>query len=409
MHRMNANRSTDGTSIALSDQSVQKIQSGMDKAKERKVSSRQQKKTAKKVKAVKPVEPNPQIRIASLNDIPSDFERIGTGFFRRGHHLWELNSEGEGFVLVRKGGEDHVLGYDPEPIVKSASISASVVTDRFGKQLEVGSRVELPHRGKIAQATVYLLSPDSLGLETDGGEQIDAAPDMVQILEELLLPLLADGPLIDLPREEHEEHEEHEEEEHEEEDKKESKDKESSEGFEPDVEPTSKEAWTDYWRDAGRRVAQAKPPTTPKPKTPKLPGQLTPEQKEKRRQTRKERRMMMKGLPPGTKAPPRPKSALSKGDDDERSKDKEYVRICQQLVDELKYILQDEEMQTQPEMLLDHIEQAVESFDEEMEDTNSEDKKDLEDSLSIETPPKEDRTLDDLRSANRVVVSMTEL
>ena len=410
---MNANRSTDGTSVSLSDQSVKNIEASLNKSKERKISKKQQKKTAKKVKEQsKPVEKIiPQVKIASINDIPSDFERIGTGFFRRGHHLWELMTEGDGFVLVRKSGEDHVLGYDPEPISKNASIE---VTDRYGKPLEIGARVQLPHHGKIAQATVLLLSPEALDLQTDNGEQISAAPDMVQVLEKFFLEEMAEpehqqslgGGGIEKVIEFIEQ--EGKEEEHGGDEKEDSKSDKKSEGFEPEVEPSSKEAtWKEFWRNAGRRIAQANPPKTPGPKTPKIPGQLTPEQKEKRRQRRKERRQMLKGLPPGTKVPPRPRTTAAS--DDERAKDKEYVRICQQLVDELKYVLKDEELKNQPEMLLDRVEQAIDTFDEEMETANKDDKEEMEDSLSIEKPLKEDKTLDDLRSAGKIVVSMSDL
>ena len=420
---MNSNRhSVDGTSSALDDSSLERIKSGMGRANERRASKTQAtKKTAAKVQPeIKEQSHMTQqsMRIASINDVPKDFERIGTGFFRQGHHLWEMSpSEDGGFVLVRKGGEDHVLGYDPEPLERNAAI----ITDRFGKEIKTGSRVKLPHRGKVAGATVLLLSPQSLGLEMDSGEKVNAAPDMVELLEEMLLSMSESMPLPPPPKPEH--HEEHDEEEEEEEEDSKDKgdeeadesDEEKSEGFEPEVEPSSKKAnvfslqsdWYDFWRSAGQRVAQATPPPA-KPKSPKLPAAEDPAAKERRRQRRKERRQMMKGLPPGTKIPPRPRQKAA-GEHEEDEKEKSYVRVCKQLVDALKYILEDEKYRDQPELLADALEQEIEHFDEEMDSVNREGEEEIKDKLSVETPPKDDKSLDDLRAASRVVVSMTDL
>jgi len=41
------------------------------------------------------------LKIAKLAEIPKDFEPLGTGMYRQGHHLWSLSQEGDGFMLVR--------------------------------------------------------------------------------------------------------------------------------------------------------------------------------------------------------------------------------------------------------------------------------------------------------------------
>ncbi|KKL10107.1 hypothetical protein LCGC14_2559140, partial [marine sediment metagenome] len=321
---MNANRSsTDSTSL-MGNESISNIKKNMELADKRRASKRDKIKKAASTPMKKKASINKSGRlvIANLSEIPTNFERIGTGFYRQGHHLWELAPADNGFILIRKRGEDHVLGYDPEPITKVAASTTD--TDRFGITIKVGSRVQVPHHGKLAQGTVYLVSPNSMGMELDNGERIDAPPDMLEIVNELIEGLIsfveeeADGDR------ENESIEESKEEDNEDDDEEDEDERSESGGFEPGVEPSSKSAsrnglskdtltkWGSYWRSVGERAAQvtpkseeSKPVKPPGPKSPKIPGQLTPEQKEKRRQTRKDRRQTMKGLPPGTRIPSR--------------------------------------------------------------------------------------------------------
>lgn len=46
-------------------------------------------------------------RIASLQEIPGDFQRLGAGFYRQGHSIWELRAaeDDSGYVLTRKREE----------------------------------------------------------------------------------------------------------------------------------------------------------------------------------------------------------------------------------------------------------------------------------------------------------------
>jgi hypothetical protein len=519
MHRMNANRnSVDGTST-MGNSAIQNIKKNMDIANQRRVSKHNKNKKVASSSTPKPQKKTGRLIVANLEEIPNDFERIGTGFYRKGHHLWELAPAKNGFVLVRKHGEDHVLGYDPDPIIKESN----AVHDRLGNNIKIGSKVALPHHGKIAQGVVYLMSPQSLGLELDSGEKISAPPDMLEIVDSLMGGLMN---FID-------EGEATEKEENKEEHNDEEEEKEENGSFEPAVESSSKKAqmepslqqqdvfedigvseeepismeikefdptsgslfgqldqfgnaivrssdrsfyiktvgedqyqisemktkqelfpnlftrnqlaqfeeklrsqgeysvsppemsemvasiikiekqadvlgWDQYWCNLGQRVAQASPKTPAKPKTPKLPGQLTPEQKEQRRITRKQRRQTMKGLPPGAVVPPRkPIKAFS--DDEERARSNEFVRNCEQTFDEIKHILEDDSMRDQPELLADNMNEILERFEEEKERISEETNMEMEDELSITTPPKDKKTLDDLRSASKITVSMSDL
>lgn len=181
MHNMHANRvSQQGTSM-LSDDSIRRIEGGVGNANKRRASKHKEtviKKIAKKIDNNDNIQ---RIVIANITDIPNHFERIGTGFFREGHHLWEMIPGEGGIVLTRKHGEDHVLGYDPEPIQKESSIT---VTDRFGIELKVGSKVRLPLHGKVATGTVLVLTPGSLDIGLDGGGRTSTPPGMTEFLEE---------------------------------------------------------------------------------------------------------------------------------------------------------------------------------------------------------------------------------
>ncbi|MGW8178773.1 MAG: hypothetical protein ACWGQW_08425 [bacterium] len=183
MHRMNANRVSQQGTSTLDDDSIRRIKDGVSRAGKKRASKHQKtasiKKTAQKVS--NDDNTTKRIVVASLADIPSQFERIGTGFFREGHHLWEMVPGEGGFVLTRKHGEDHVLGYDPEPIKKESSVA---VTDRFGVELKVGCKVRLPVHGKVATGTVLVLTPGSLDVGLDGGGKTSTPPGMAEFLEE---------------------------------------------------------------------------------------------------------------------------------------------------------------------------------------------------------------------------------
>jgi len=48
------------------------------------------------------------MHMASLQEIPTDFQKIGSGFYRQGHRIWELRAaedEKGGYVLTRKREE----------------------------------------------------------------------------------------------------------------------------------------------------------------------------------------------------------------------------------------------------------------------------------------------------------------
>jgi len=239
MHRMNANRVSNlGTSSSLSDSSVQRIKAGIEGAAERRSqrrASKTMKKTAGKQEESK-IEDTGRLVVASIKDIPDGFERVGTGFFRNGHHLWELTRAEGGYVLVRKQGEDHVLDYDHEPLEKQSN----KVLDRRGVELRKGSKVRFPYRGKVATGTVVIVTPSALGIDTGAGGAVDVPPDMLEsFVEEEKAegghsPEVMEGLEGFAEEEEAEEaHEEHEAEEGE-------SDKEGMSAFAPEVEPSSK-------------------------------------------------------------------------------------------------------------------------------------------------------------------------
>lgn len=188
MHRMNANRVTTGGTSTLDDSSLKRIGDKVSEASKKRIAKHKPnntsiKKTASKRKSYSDIDQSSTSRmvVASLHDVPDDFERIGTGFYRQGHHLWEIMPGDGGFVLVRKRGEDHVLGDSPEPIEKNAALTT---TDRNGIELKKGSRIKLPYKGKAASGTVVVLSPNALGVDLDEGGHIDVPPDMVEWAEE---------------------------------------------------------------------------------------------------------------------------------------------------------------------------------------------------------------------------------
>jgi hypothetical protein len=581
MHRMHANRaSVDGTGTALDNTAVQRIATGIEKAQSRRTAKHGSKKTASVQTVAEPVvEPalDTTIKVAGIHEIPKDFERIGTGFYRNGHHLWELAPTTEGFVLIRKKSEDHVLGFDPDPVSKSA------IMDRNGNEIKLGSKVNLPHRGRVAGAVVIVLQPSSLGMELDSGERINAPPDICELApmeEGMHAPGAEFEPDIEpsskaapamvaeeaeeeaeeeieepgIPEEgettEHEESEtpEEEEEEHEEggeeEDKPEPKKMAKVAGgthhrrctgcgkvftsltqenmcptckaqktaqtntttqqlpkpspaapLTPDASPQGKKgpeferaisplikkldakgfavlqsnsmqsrfaaekvgdgqykvyaviekfqplfgpvsadevmkweaqvpdlqvmdpdattmkaamrtisgidlvSWRQYWEDVGERVAAARKP-------------LSPEQRERRKQRRKERQQERKGLPPSASVPPRKTKSGVSNVDDAAAKMKERLRLYQQLVDEIEFVLQDESLRTDEVLLADEMERIITEHKEQLDEADEQSSMEMEDDLSIETPLEEVEEEEEApveRVAQKVVVSMTEI
>jgi hypothetical protein len=258
-----------------------------------------------------------------------------------------------------------------------------------------------------------------------GGGSVDVPPDMLEsFLEEEAVegehsPEALEG-LEEFAEEEHEEHEHEEHEEHEE-----HGDKESMDAFEPEIEassrvemgpagPTAEEPismmasaeepelkdWKDYWKSVGQRVAQATEYKAPKPK-------LTPEEKKQRaRERRQKLKEERKGLPPDVKLPPKPKK-MAIMDGDEKAAYKEKLRLYEQLVEELKYILQSEPLEPQEVPFADQFTQAIEAFEEEMERLNSDKEEETEKELSLEEPSK--REIEMQGSKGRAVVSMADL
>lgn len=184
MHRMHSNRVTNRGTSALEDDSIRRIQTGVENVNERRSAKHRKTSSMKKTAKVSNDDADnntKRIIIASLDEIPSDFERIGTGFFRQGHHLWEISPGENGFVLNRKHGEDHVLGYDPDPIKKESSIS---VIDRFGRELKKGVKVRLPLHGKVATGTIIVVTPGALDIGLEQGGMTTCPPGMVEYMGE---------------------------------------------------------------------------------------------------------------------------------------------------------------------------------------------------------------------------------
>jgi hypothetical protein len=160
-------------------------------------------------------------------------------------------------------------------------------------------------------------------------------------------------------------------------------------------------SWREYWFDVGMRVAQKKPRV------------LTPEQKEKRRQHRRQRRLDLKGLPaglPGTRPPPMPKVSQEvldgKKDVDEVACLKEKVRLYDQLVDELEFVLEDQSLREDETMLVNEVEEAIDSFVEQMEEMDEGKAEEQEDKLDLSTPPVDEPTIP---TVARKVVRMADL
>jgi len=404
---------SEGTS-ALADGAIQRIASKMENVQTKRANKHTPPQDTehgiKKVASKVVVEQRVEIKVASLHDIPSDFEKMGTGFYRRGHHLWELATQADGgFSLIRKHSEDHVLGYDPEPIVRKAAVS-----DRNGRSIKTGSRVTLPHRGKITAGTVIVIQPGAMGVELDSGEKIDTPPDICELLQEMIPSGEVVEPATDQEHDvggvEHEDHEPHieESEEHGVE-----SDTQACQEFEPTMEPSSKAAkvsnilvdpadmkeWQEYWHGMGQHVAQS---SSPKPKQTKEEAAM------KRKQRRQQRSVERTGLPKGMKVPPK-HGAL---DSDELAKLKERVRLYQQCFDEIEYVLQDESLKTDEVRLADELDRVMQEYHDQVEAMDTESEESREDALSIEKPVDEPVPTDaasPLPKMSKVVALMSEL
>ena len=491
MHRMNANRSNNDTSVALDDLAVQRIASSLKSKKTaiKKVASTTNRPIRSKV-ADKPEQVT--IKIATINEIPNEFERIGTGFYRSGHHLWELTPGSDGFVLVRKRSEDHVLSIDPDPVSKTS------VVDRCGNEIKIGSTVKLPHCGRIANAVVIVVQPDSVGMELEDGERISAPPDICELLPHI--PGQEFEPDVE-PSSKSADDENDDENEEDELEEKIAKTAQTHTQTQPLVAPTkapvaptkapgpapakastppstefkrapsrllskldrdgfavmqspsnksrfaaekvgdqykvyvvqeklhplfgpssvdelikweagiadlhvldiggneikaamrlidssSMRTWNDYWYSVGQRIAARKP--------------LTPEQKERRKQRRKERQLERKGLPPTTSLPPRKSAVVG----EEVVELKERLRLYQQLIDEVEFVLQDESLRMDEARLADELERTITEHKEQLEEINARSVKEQEEALSIDTPPSE---VEPSEKVAKVIVSMSDL
>lgn len=404
MHRINSNRTTPhGTSASLSDDVISRIDDKVKRASKRralkhnlsKKASTGHKKIASKTNEHQQLKPE-HIKISSIKEIPSDFIRLGTGFYRKGHHLWELSPSDNGdFMLVRKNDEDHILGYDPEPVVAKKED----VLDRFGSIIKVGSKVKLPYHGKVATGTIVLLQPGCADVNLDQGGSIGIPSDMLEIWlkEEISEPEHDESikEVISKPEDNEE---------------LEPEDNENSRenSFEPDVEPSSKTAikkvassklssfdlkvWREYWADFGRRVAEG----DIKPKQPPLTEE---EKKIKRKQRREERKLERSGLPPGIKMPPK-KPVKAAVDSEALAKIKEKCKIYEQFFSSIEYIIGDERMKEDQELLVTEITDAIEDIGIQLDEMEEDQVREREDKLSIETP---------LEEEERSIISMAQI
>lgn len=99
-------------------------------------------------------------RVASLNEIPSDMQSVGGGFYRQGHRIWELRGaeDSNGYVLVRKHEERAVDMMTPRPAVgKSASLRKTASTRKIhiaGAPLKPGDEVLFVRNGQVENAIV---------------------------------------------------------------------------------------------------------------------------------------------------------------------------------------------------------------------------------------------------------------
>ena len=110
------------------------------------------------------------LHVATLADIPSRFERIGSGFLRDAHAIWALRpAEGEkgGYSLVRLREETAVD-------FREASRRTAVKTPPT-QPLRVGQRVAAPRHGQLMPAIVEALQGGGVDLRFEEEEQVEEA------------------------------------------------------------------------------------------------------------------------------------------------------------------------------------------------------------------------------------------
>ena len=454
MHRMNANTvSADGTTT-LDNGAMKRIASKMEtsQAKRTKKHAVREELVAGPVTTtiVQEREATRTIKIASVFDVPKDFEKMGTGFYREGHHLWEMTPSSEGgFVLTRKRNEDHVLGYEQPPIVRETAAngrSHNPITDRRGRVLRTGNKVMLPHRGKVVAGTIVVIQPGSMNVELDGGGKVDTPPDICELLhEEMSAQPVEEGIEAKPPMIETDSAEEAEEEvEGEPEADKEGEAPETvaspdytstqetqppgGEEFTPGLEPSSK---ADEGSDVEATEAQPgqasepmfeteeeeEPPRTAKKASMSEPQNLSPvalnewraywagigqriaqrakgpkktkqELAEQRKMRRQQRSQERSGLPKGMKVPPKSPKMGAAGTDD-LAAIKERLRLLQQCFDEIEYILEDESLRTDETRLADEMDRVMQDYHQQLEEMDGGKEQELEDEISIEVPTPE--------------------
>lgn len=115
------------------------------------------------------------IRLASRADMPTDFHPMGTGFFRRGHAVWELRAAEDalgGYVLTRRT-EERAVDLREHP--------ATIERERTAT-LRVGQRVAAVVRGQVMPAIVMSLDPmggASVELRMQTGDTESVPSDLI--------------------------------------------------------------------------------------------------------------------------------------------------------------------------------------------------------------------------------------
>lgn len=134
------------------------------------------------------------LRVASLNEMPSDLSPLGGGFFRKGHSIWELRAAEDdegGYVLTRKREEMSVdLRDDAQTRSASARGKKTASTTSTQEHVigcrtcwNVGRRVAMIKSGQVVPVLMISLNQDGQAqVETMDGAQETVEPEM--LLEE---------------------------------------------------------------------------------------------------------------------------------------------------------------------------------------------------------------------------------
>lgn len=132
-------------------------------------------------------------RIASLADIPTTMRRMGTGFYKDAHGIWELRPDEEnaqGYMLVRKK-EERALDFRSASLRSDAPGPGRRTAARapdgepaVAPAVPRGARVLVAHGGRLVEGTVVTADGGHADLALDGGGMLDHVP--VPIL--LILP-----------------------------------------------------------------------------------------------------------------------------------------------------------------------------------------------------------------------------